>query len=65
MSRYEKVFEKYKQDYDWVLLNTIRSYWTRSLFHRLFYLEFVIEKGFVDFESYVKYISKVETGSEE
>lgn len=56
---------KNKQEYDWSLLNVIRSYWAKSLFHRLLYLETVIERGFVDFESYVKYIAKVETSGDE
>lgn len=65
MTRYEKVFMKQKQDFDWSLLNAIRSYWANSLFHRLLYLETVIERGYVDFESYVKNIAKVETTNEE
>jgi hypothetical protein len=63
--RYEGVFRAHKQEHDWTLINTIRSFWSRSLFHRLLYLDAVIERGFVDFESYVKYIGKVETAGEE
>lgn len=63
LSRYERVFIKEKVEFDWILLNVIRSFWSKSIFHRIFYLKAVIDRGFVDYESYVKYISKVETST--
>lgn len=59
MNRYADIFIACKQDYDWTLLNVIRSNWEKSLNRRLLYIETVIEKGYVDFDSYVKYIAKV------
>ena len=65
LGRYEKVFLKEKQENDWNLLTIVRSFWSKSFFHRKLYLEAVIERKYVDFPSYVKYISKVETTNEE
>lgn len=61
MARYEGVFDKNKKEHDWTLVTKIRTFWRKSLFHRLLYLCFVIESNYLDFGSYVKYISKVQT----
>ena len=65
MSRYQGVFDKNKEEHDWNLVTKIRSFWRKSLFHRLLYLSFAIENNYLDFSSYVKYISKVQTEGEE
>lgn len=65
MARYEGVFDKNKKEHDWTLVTKIRTFWRKSLFHRLLYLCFVIESNYLDFGSYVKYISKVQTDSTE
>lgn len=62
MNRYKGVFEKYQKDYDWTLITKIRTFWKHSLFHRILYLSYIIQKKYCKYDSYVKYISKV--GSE-
>ena len=60
MARYQGVFEKNKTDHDWTLVTKIRTFWRKSLFHRILYLCFMIDNKYLEYGSYVKYISKVQ-----
>lgn len=65
MERYREVFEKFEKDYDWTLITKIRNFWVNSLFHRILYLSFIIQKNYCKFDSYVKYIGKLESSDKE
>ena len=41
--------DKNKEEHDWNLVTKIRSFWRKSLFHRLLYLSFAIENNYLDF----------------
>ena len=57
--RYENVFNHFKKDYDWILIDKVRNFWGDSFSNRVLYLKEIICRDHVDFKSYVKYVSQL------
>ena len=64
--RYEKLFGHFKKDYDWILIDKIRHFWSDSFSNRILYLKEVVRRSHVEYISYVKYVGQLESiGHEE
>ena len=47
------------QEWDWTLINKIRNFWKKSYLNRQTYIQLIINKSFITYNSYVGYIGQL------